>query len=162
MEKGTFDMLNDALFAQLERLANADEGNIESEIKRSNAVSQLAANINGNMANAVKVAGILALEGMDVGGMRATLPGMLTAAPLSESNWEVVDPFIVDNAGKHTVAYIADRLRRQGVDVTQQSVKQRCRELGVEPRDLGKPVKLKDVEAERYAQRKLASDGARR
>ena len=136
MSQGTFDKLNEALFAQLERLQAADEETVESEIKRSNAVSQLAVNINNNMANAVKVASILSMEGMDVSGMRATLPGMLDAPRLSELNWEVVDPFIVDNAPKHTVAYIADRLRKQGVDVSQAAVKQRCRELGVEPKRL--------------------------
>ena len=136
MSQGTFDKLNEALFAQLERLQAADEETVESEIKRSNAVSQLAVNINNNMANAVKVASILSMEGMDVSGMRATLPGMLDAPRLSEPNWEVVDPFIVDKAEKHTVAYIADRLRKQGVDVSQAAVKQRCRELGVEPKRL--------------------------
>ena len=134
--QGTFDKLNDALFEQLDRLSRAEEDDIESEIKRSNAVAQLASNINNNMANAVKVANILAMEGMDVGGMRATLPGMLQAPALAEPNWEVVDPFIVENAPGHTVAFLADRLRKQGVDVTQASVKQRCRELGVEPRTI--------------------------
>ena len=74
---GTFDQLNEALFAQLERLANAGEEDIENEIKRSNAVSQLASNINANMANAVRVSRLLAEEGMDVSGMRATMPKML-------------------------------------------------------------------------------------
>ena len=136
MSQGTFDKLNEALFAQLERLQAADEETVESEIKRSNAVSQLAVNINNNMANAVKVASILSMEGLDVSGMRATLPGMLDAPRLSEPHWKVVDPFIVDNAPKHTVAYIADRLRKQGVDVSQDAVKRRCRELGVEPKRL--------------------------
>ena len=134
--QGTFDKLNDALFAQLDRLSRAGEDEIENEIKRSNAVAQLAVNINNNMANAVKVANILAMEGMDVGGMRATLPGMLNQPMLSAPNWEVVDPFIADNAESHTASYIADRLRAQGVDVTPEAVKQRCREIGVEPKDI--------------------------
>lgn len=75
--QGTFDKLNEALQVQLDRLMAADEGSIDKEIKRSNAVSQLAANINANMANAVRVSRLLADEGMDVSGMRATMPRML-------------------------------------------------------------------------------------
>ena len=75
--KGTFDQLNEALTTQLDRLMNADNENIDKEIKRSNAVSQLAANINANMSNAVRVSRLLAEEGMDVSGMRATMPKML-------------------------------------------------------------------------------------
>ncbi|MBR3651622.1 MAG: beta galactosidase jelly roll domain-containing protein, partial [Victivallales bacterium] len=41
--KGTFDQLNEALTVQFDRLMNADNENIDKEIKRSNAVSQLAA-----------------------------------------------------------------------------------------------------------------------
>lgn len=76
--QGTFDDLNNALFAQLNRLTSAkDDGDIEREIERSKAVSQLATNINNNMGNAVKVAHIMAQEGMDVTGLRATMPRML-------------------------------------------------------------------------------------
>ena len=75
--KGTFDQLNEALTAQLDRLMSADNESIDKEIKRSNAVSQLAANINANMSNAVRVSRLLAEEGMDVSGMRATMPKML-------------------------------------------------------------------------------------
>ncbi len=75
--QGTFDMLNDALFAQLDRLTKADKDNVEREIERSKAVSQLATNINNNMGNAVKVANLMAMEGMDVSGIRATMPRML-------------------------------------------------------------------------------------
>ena len=75
--KGTFDQLNEALQAQLDRLMRADEDTVDKEIKRSNAVSQLAANINANMSNAVRVSRLLAEEGMDVSGMRATMPRML-------------------------------------------------------------------------------------
>lgn len=75
--QGTFDVLNDALLTQLDRLMEADEETVDKEIKRSNAVSQLAANVNANMANAVRVSRLLAEEGMDVRGMRATMPKML-------------------------------------------------------------------------------------
>lgn len=74
---GTFDQLNEALTVQLDRLMAADGESIDREIKRSNAVSQLASNINANMANAVRVSRLLAEEGMDVSGMRATMPKML-------------------------------------------------------------------------------------
>lgn len=74
---GTFDQLNEALTVQLDRLMAADGETIDREIKRSNAVSQLASNINANMANAVRVSRLLAEEGMDVSGMRATMPKML-------------------------------------------------------------------------------------
>lgn len=75
--QGTFDDLNNALFAQLDRLANADKDSVEQEIARSHAVSQLATNVVNNMNNAVKVAKLLADEGMDVSGIRATMPRML-------------------------------------------------------------------------------------
>jgi len=75
--QGTFDDLNNALFAQLDRLAGAEGDEMEKEIARSHAVSQLATNVINNMNNAVKVAKILADEGMDVGGLRATMPRML-------------------------------------------------------------------------------------
>lgn len=77
MTQGTFDKLNDALTVQLDRLMTADGETVDKEIKRSNAVSQLAANINANMANAVRVSRLLAEEGLDVSGMRATMPRML-------------------------------------------------------------------------------------
>ena len=75
--KGTFDMLNEALFAQLDRLTSAKGDDIETEIKRSKAGSGLATNVVNNMSNAVQVARILADEGMDVSGIRATMPRML-------------------------------------------------------------------------------------
>ena len=75
--QGTFDALNEALMVQLDRLMTADKETVDKEIKRSNAVSQLAANVNANMANAVRVSRLLAEEGMDVSGMKATMPRML-------------------------------------------------------------------------------------
>ena len=75
--KGTFDMLNEALFAQLDRLESASGDDVAQEIERSKAVSQLATNINNNMGNAVKAANLLAMEGADVSGLRATMPRML-------------------------------------------------------------------------------------
>ena len=75
--QGTFDDLNNALFAQIDRLQSARGEDIEREISRSNAVSKLATNVVNNMNNAVQVARILADEGMDVSGIRATMPRML-------------------------------------------------------------------------------------
>ena len=75
--QGTFDVLNDALLVQLDRLMTADREDMDSEIKRSNAVSQLAMNVNRNMANAVEVAKLLSTDGEDVRGMRAMMPKML-------------------------------------------------------------------------------------
>ena len=75
--QGTFDMLNDALATQLERLMAADAEHVDYEIKRSNAVSQLATNINRNMSNAVEVARLLSIDGEDVRGMRSMMPRML-------------------------------------------------------------------------------------
>ena len=72
-----FELLNDALTTQLERLMKADAEQVDYEIKRSNAVSQLASNINQNTANAVRVARLLADDGEDVRGLRATMPKML-------------------------------------------------------------------------------------
>ena len=75
--QGTFDVLNDALLVQLDRLMTAEREDMDSEIKRSNAVSQLAMNVNRNMANAVEVAKLLSTDGEDVRGMRAMMPKML-------------------------------------------------------------------------------------
>jgi hypothetical protein len=78
---GTFDMLNDALFAQLDKLQSIDPANKEQmqlAIEQTNAVCGLAKNINHNMANAVRVAGILDRNGGDVEGMRGSMPRMLT------------------------------------------------------------------------------------
>lgn len=152
--QGTFDKLNDALFEQLGRLSSAQGDDVEAEIRRSNAVAQLASNINNNMANAVKVANILAMEGADVAGMGRMLPGMLDAPPaLAEPNWEVVDPFIEANAERHTATYIADRLRAQGVDVTAQVVRRRCRELGVECADISSGTNWMEAQDRSFASR---------
>lgn len=83
----TFDMLNDALFAQLDKLQSIDPANKEQmqlAIEQTNAVCGLAKNINSNMANAVRVAGILDRNGSDVGGMRSSMPRMLTGGDDAE------------------------------------------------------------------------------
>lgn len=74
----SFDDLNAALFAQMERLANAkDEEVIRREIERSEAVGKLASNITANAKNAIDVMKFQYQEGMDLAGMVATRPKML-------------------------------------------------------------------------------------
>lgn len=75
--QGTFDDLNNALQAQLDRLMSATGEDVDTEIRRSKAVGNLAANINANMSNAVRVAQILSEDGFDMSGLRATMPRML-------------------------------------------------------------------------------------
>lgn len=76
--QGTFDDLNNALFAQMEKLANADsEESVKREIERSEAVSKLAGNIIGNYNTAINLMKFQASEGMDLAGMVATRPKML-------------------------------------------------------------------------------------
>ena len=74
----SFDDLNDALFTQMERLANAkDEETIRREIERSEAVGKLASSITANARNAIDVMKFQYQEGMDLAGMVATRPKML-------------------------------------------------------------------------------------
>ena len=82
MSNYDFDTLNNALSTQLERLMMADAEHIDYAIKRSNAVSSLAANINRNMSNAVSVAQLLAADGVDVSGLASTMPKMLGGGEL--------------------------------------------------------------------------------
>lgn len=136
---GTFDDLNAALFAQMEKLANADAESIEGEIARSDAVQKLAGRVIDNANTAINLMKLQAADGMDMGGMVATAPKMLVGSSekaLSPPNWDVLDPFIRDNAPAHTISYLVDRLRGQGADVSFESVERRCRELDVEPKRL--------------------------
>lgn len=74
----SFDDLNDALFAQMERLAQAQgEDDVKREIARSEAVGTLASNIIGNTRNAITLLKYQSDEGMDLAGMVATRPRML-------------------------------------------------------------------------------------
>lgn len=76
--QGTFDDLNAALFAQMEKLANAsDEETITREINRSKAVGDLAGNIISNYNTAINLMKFQASEGMDMAGMIAARPKML-------------------------------------------------------------------------------------
>ena len=125
-------MLNDALTAQLDRLMNADDDTVDMEIKRSNAVSQLAANINQNMSNAVKVSRLLAEEGMDVTGLRKAMPAMLQK-PVEDKDFDAIG-WVAENGGGHTVSWIRDRLNTaSGCDYSFDEVRGICDEAGVEP-----------------------------
>ena len=75
--QGTFDDLNNALFAQMDRLASASGEELESEIERSRAVSQLAGNVINNANTAISLLKLQASEGMDAAGLVATAPRML-------------------------------------------------------------------------------------
>lgn len=79
-ERGTFDQLNDALFAQMDKLQSIDPSNkeaMEQTIEQSRAVSQLAANIIGNANTAISLLKYQSQEGMDLDGLAATTPKML-------------------------------------------------------------------------------------
>lgn len=77
-KKGTFDMLNDALFAQMERLADASgEDELKREIERSEAVSELAGKVVDNARTAVNLMRVQQAAGMDLAGMVAEPPKML-------------------------------------------------------------------------------------
>lgn len=80
MSDGTFDQLNDALFAQLDKLQSVDPSDADKmaqTIEQSRAVSQLAGNIIANANTAISLLRFQSLEGMDVAGLVATTPKML-------------------------------------------------------------------------------------
>lgn len=135
MGRNTFDTLNDAMFAQMERLANAEGDEIEREIGRSGAVSNLARNIIDNAKTAIDLAKFQASEGMDLAGMVAVRPKMLETKRVPQSrqpvDWEIADDWLLENASEHTLAYLADKLGR-----TREEVEGRCQDLGVEPKRL--------------------------
>lgn len=132
-----FDNLNDALFAQMERLANAEGDALEQEIERSRAVSGLAGNIIDNANTAVRLMKFQADEGMGAAGLIATRPRMLGPAPQAKvevrtvASREVADPWIAENASEHTVTYMADRL-----GWTHEEVVSACDRLGVSAKSL--------------------------
>ena len=132
---GSFDDLNTALFAQMERLAAADEDTIEREIDRSGAVSKLATNIIDNYNTAIKLMQYQNSEGMDLAGKVATRPKMLggevEVVKKVGTPQEVADPWIIDNAESHTVTYMADRL-----GWTHEEVVSACDRLGVSAKSL--------------------------
>lgn len=81
MAKNNFDSLNDALFAQMERLANTtDKDALAQEIERSRAVSSLANNIISNANTAIKLIHLQESEGMGMAEKVAPRPRMLGGA----------------------------------------------------------------------------------
>lgn len=80
MPKGTFDQLNDALFAQLEKLQSVgydDADKLKQAIAQTEAVSGIAANIINN--NATKISAMKYFEnvGVEYGNLAANAPKML-------------------------------------------------------------------------------------
>ena len=77
---GTFDQLNEALFAQLEKLQSVpsdDKDKMDQTIEQTKAVSQLAVNIINNTNSAINAMKFYEMAGMDAGGLMATAPKML-------------------------------------------------------------------------------------
>lgn len=153
---GSFDDLNAALFAQMEKLATADEDTIEREIDRSCAVSKLATNIIDNYNTAIKLMQYQNSEGMDLAGKVATRPKMLggevEVVKKVGTPQEVADPWIVENAESHTVTYMADRL-----GWTHEEVVSACDRLGVSAKSLDYQKRSwNETKKESYAKRTRA------
>ena len=78
--QGTFDKLNDALFAQLDRLQEVDRNDAEAMervIEQSRAVSQLAGNIIGNANTAISAMRLYDSAGMGAAELIGRAPKML-------------------------------------------------------------------------------------
>jgi hypothetical protein len=157
--QGTFDDLNNALFAQMDRLANASGEDVEKEIERSRAVGNLAGNIIANYNTAINLMRFQASEGMDLAGTVAMRPKMLGGVKVEQvktpTPQEVADPWITDNAENHTVTYMADRL-----GWTHEDVVSACDRLGVAPKSLDYSKRsyreVSDAEYKRAMRRKGA------
>ena len=80
MSRGTFDTLNDALFAQLDKLQGTDtrdKENLARVIEQTQAVSALAGNIIANANTAVNAMKAYDSLGMKAGDIDARVPRML-------------------------------------------------------------------------------------
>lgn len=80
MPKGTFDQLNDALFAQLEKLQSVgydDADKMNQAIEQTKAVSGIAANIIQNSATKISAMKYFESIGMEYGNLAAKAPKML-------------------------------------------------------------------------------------
>lgn len=126
-QQGTFDDLNAALFAQMDRLANAEGEALDAEIERSGAMSKLAGNVIANYNAAVNLMRFQREEGMEAAGLTASQPRMLGGSPDGAPS-DDPDAWIAANAPKHTVTYMAEKL---GWDYEQ--VVSACDRLGVAP-----------------------------
>lgn len=78
MAEGTYDKLNRALFAQLDKLERACTPEaVEREAERSKAVSGLASNIIANTRNALKIAEMQERSGMEAAALVDVTPKVL-------------------------------------------------------------------------------------
>lgn len=80
MAEGTYDTLNDALFAQLDKLQSipsSEKDAMAQCIEQSRAVSQLAGNIIANRDSAIRAMRMYEQAGMDAAGLVAVSPRML-------------------------------------------------------------------------------------
>lgn len=135
---GSFDQLNDALFAQMERISKASgPDELEAEIARSKAVSELASNIIGNMSNGIRIMQMQERAGASMASLVGSAPKMLGCGAAKEASaaepvpWDVADPWLLENAAGHSLSFLADRLRRP-----REEVADRCAGLGVAPVNL--------------------------
>jgi len=79
-DKGMFDQLNDALFAQMDKLQSVRPDDAEAmaqAIEQSKAVSQLAGNIISNASAAINLMKFQASAGDTMERRAATTPKML-------------------------------------------------------------------------------------
>lgn len=80
MSQGTFDKLNDALFAQLDKLQDVDPADAEAmerTIEQTRAVSQLAGNIISNANTAINAMRLYDQAGMGAAELIGKAPKML-------------------------------------------------------------------------------------
>ena len=80
MTQGTFDKLNDALFAQLDKLQEVDRHDAEAMarvIEQTKAVSQLASNIINNANTAISAMRLYDQAGMGAAELIGRSPKML-------------------------------------------------------------------------------------
>ncbi|MBR4687085.1 MAG: hypothetical protein IKP01_02125 [Bacteroidales bacterium] len=80
MSQGTFDKLNEALFAQLDKLQAVDPDDavaMERVIDQTKAVSQLAGNIIGNANTAISAMRLYDQAGLGAADLIGKAPRML-------------------------------------------------------------------------------------
>ena len=80
MTQGTFDKLNEALFAQLDKLQSVDPDDadaMERTIEQTKAVSQLAVNIIGNANTAISAMRLYDQAGLGAAELIGRSPRML-------------------------------------------------------------------------------------
>lgn len=71
MTRNTLGDMHNLLMEQMERLADADNDEVDKEVKRANAMAGVATAINNNAVTILKVVNVRAKSGAD-------LPKMLT------------------------------------------------------------------------------------